>query len=249
MGPWQDKAKPLAAALAACLALVAAGCGDEEPDLSNGKELFVQKCSSCHNLKRANSEGKTQGPDLDAAFAAARRDGLGESAFEGVVHDQIANPLGGQMPADLVKGDDARDVAAYVAYATAKPGEDQGALAQAGRPSAREAPVVASGGTLELEADPTGFTAFTVPGKPNEGAVMKAEAKPGGLRLVMPNPSSIPHNIALRGGKIQPVVGPVVNQGGTSEAQVPNVGPGEYVFYCSVPGHEQGGMKGTLTVK
>jgi uncharacterized cupredoxin-like copper-binding protein len=27
------------------------------------------------------------------------------------------------------------------------------------------------------------------------------------------------------------------------------VKPGKYTFYCSVPGHEQGGMKGTLTVK
>ena len=36
------------------------------------------------------------------------------------------------MPADLVTGDDARDVAAYVGFAPAKTGEDQGALAQAG---------------------------------------------------------------------------------------------------------------------
>ena len=36
------------------------------------------------------------------------------------------------MPDDLVTGEDAKDVAAYVAFATGKPGEDEGALAQAG---------------------------------------------------------------------------------------------------------------------
>jgi uncharacterized cupredoxin-like copper-binding protein len=28
-----------------------------------------------------------------------------------------------------------------------------------------------------------------------------------------------------------------------------NLKPGTYTFFCSVPGHEQGGMKGTLVVK
>jgi cytochrome c oxidase subunit 2 len=52
---------------------------------------------------------------------------------EGVVHDQILNPRkNSAMPADLVTGDDARDVAAYVGFAAAKPGEDAGALAAAG---------------------------------------------------------------------------------------------------------------------
>src|ERR671916_236496 len=126
--------RALAALLAACVVVAAAaGCSPEDDDanLNNGKALFVQKCASCHNLARANSEGKTVGPDLDSAFAAAVRDGEGRSAIEGIVDDQIENPIGPQMPADLVTGDDRRDVAAYVAYAAAKQGQDTGSLAQA----------------------------------------------------------------------------------------------------------------------
>jgi plastocyanin len=62
----------------------------------------------------------------------------------------------------------------------------------------------------------------------------------------MNNPSSVQHNIAVKNGTTEE--GPVVGQGGTSRVSA-NLRPGEYVFFCSVPGHEEGGMKGTLTVK
>ena len=53
--------------------------------------------------------------------------------MEGIVHDQILYPRkSSAMPPQLVKGENAQDVAAYVAFATARPGEDEGALAQAG---------------------------------------------------------------------------------------------------------------------
>ena len=122
----------LAALGAVAAALPLAACGREEPDLSNGKAQFVQRCGSCHALSRAGTQGQT-GPDLDAAFRAALRAGENRDTVEGVVREQIANVRrSSAMPPNLVKGDDARDVAAYVAFATDKPGEDQGALAQAG---------------------------------------------------------------------------------------------------------------------
>ena len=122
----------LAALSAAAVALALSACGRDEPDLSNGKAEFVQRCGSCHALSRAGTQGQT-GPDLDAAFRGALRAGMDRDTVQGVVRDQISNVLkGSAMPADLVKGDDARDVAAYVAFATDKPGEDEGALAQAG---------------------------------------------------------------------------------------------------------------------
>ena len=58
------------------------------------------------------------------------------------------------------------------------------------------------------------------------------------------NDSSVPHNIALKGGP----EGQIVQGGKTSKITV-DLKPGKYTFYCSVPGHEQAGMKGTLTVK
>ena len=44
------------------------------------------------------------------------------------------------------------------------------------------------------------------------------------------------------------VQGNMVSSGGVSTVTVADLKPGTYTFYCSVPGHEQAGMKGTLTV-
>lgn len=135
-------------ALAVATATLAAGCGDQEaPDLANGKRLFTGegRCASCHILERAGSGGSL-GPNLDAAFGPSRRDGLGEQTIAAIVRQQIGNVReGSAMPEDLVTGDDARDVAAYVAQAAGVPGEDQGELAQAGRP---RSPLVAEGRQL-----------------------------------------------------------------------------------------------------
>ncbi|HEV3377538.1 MAG TPA: c-type cytochrome [Thermoleophilaceae bacterium] len=122
----------LAALVVAAAALSLAACGRDEPDLSNGKALFVERCGSCHVLGRAGTAGPT-GPDLDAAFRSAIASGMNRETVQGVVHDQILNPRkNSQMPADLVTGEDAEDVAAYVAFAAARTGEDEGQLAQAG---------------------------------------------------------------------------------------------------------------------
>ena len=65
----------------------------------------------------------------------------------------------------------------------------------------------------------------------------------------MSNPSFLQHNVALKGGGLKkPVLGKVVGKGKTSTITV-TLKKGSYTFYCSVPGHEQAGMKGTLTVK
>jgi mono/diheme cytochrome c family protein len=126
-------AKPLVAAMVvAAVALSLAACGRDENDLSNGKALFTERCGSCHILGRAGTQGRT-GPDLDAAFRSALSGGMNRDTVEGVVHKQILNPrMSSAMPAELVTGEDAKDVAAYVAFAAARAGEDEGALAQAG---------------------------------------------------------------------------------------------------------------------
>ena len=149
--------KPLLAALAvAAVALPMGACGKEEPDLANGKALFVQKCGSCHQLGRAGTQGQT-GPSLDASFDAALQDGFNRQTVEGIVADQIANVRkNSEMPANLVTGTDRTDVAAYVAYATARSGEDQGALATAGlegATSGKEIFVAAGCGSCHVFAD------------------------------------------------------------------------------------------------
>jgi len=221
-------------ALAALLGLAACG-REDEPDLVNGKTLFIGEgtCGSCHTLARAGTKG-TQGPNLDEAFQQARLDGMTDATIEGVVHRQIAYPRRGSiMPADLVTGDDARDVAAYVGEVAGAPGEDTGALADVGVKTGGKA--TAENGVLKIDADKTGALAFSA---------STATAPAGPLEIVMQNPSPIDHDIAIEGdGK-----GPVVGTGGTSQFKT-TLKPGKYTFLCTVPGHADGGMQGELTVK
>jgi mono/diheme cytochrome c family protein len=226
-------------ALAAAVAVPVAGCGrSHQPDLVNGKALFVQKCSSCHTLKHANAQG-VQGPNLDDAFRTARSDGMTASTVTGVVRRQIANVRRSSiMPRNLVEGSDAQDVASYVGSVAGQPGQDQGSLAAAGKPKVSSKPVAEKGGKLTIDADPTGALAFTA---------KNATAKPGTVELDMGNKANVQHDISIKGAGVNKK-GPIVGQGGTSKLSA-SLKPGKYTFYCSVPGHEAGGMKGTLTVK
>jgi plastocyanin len=214
------------------------GCGQAQPDLSNGKKLFTStaQCGSCHTLARANTKGAV-GPDLDDAFRSARQDGMGASVIQGVVHNQIEYPRKGSlMPAKLATGENARDIAAYVAAVAGKPGKDTGDLASVGTVNTANKLTTEKNGTLTIPADPTGALAFSFG---------KATATAGKVTIQMPNQSPIQHNIAL---KTPPGNGPIVGHGGTSSFSI-TLKPGTYEFYCQVPGHEQAGMKGTLTVK
>jgi len=127
----------LTAVCAAATCLPLGACGRNEPDLGTGKAKFVEKCGSCHTLARAGTAGTT-GPDLDTSFQTALADGFDRDTIEGIVHRQILHPNKvGVMPAGLVKGSDASDVAAYVGYAAARNGQDTGALASAGLAQAK----------------------------------------------------------------------------------------------------------------
>ncbi len=225
---------------AAGLLLTLPGCRlkDSPGDLANGKQLFVQKCGSCHILARAGSKG-IQGPSLDAAFRQDRADGIPSDSIRGLVKAQIIHPQrGGVMPAKLVTGSDAYDVASYVAAAAAKPGKDAGALASIGG-AVKKTVAKASGGKVSIPADPNGQLAYTV---------SSATASPGGLTINTPNKSSTPHDIALTGPGISQAKGKIVSGGGTSTISV-DLKAGTYTFFCTVPGHRAAGMVGKLVVK
>jgi mono/diheme cytochrome c family protein len=115
---------------------VLGGCGTSlkhpTANLSRGKTLFVAKCGSCHTLAHAGTT-QTIGPNLDDAFRQDRADGVKSTSIQGLVDYWIQYPNSqGVMPARLVKGQDAQDVAAYVGLVAAIPGQDTGTLAQAG---------------------------------------------------------------------------------------------------------------------
>lgn len=111
-------------------ALTFAGCGGDDTtglegaNTTNGRDLFLagadgkQPCASCHVLADAGAAG-TVGPDLDAALGFSCAQGFDEDTIYEVVLRQI-DLARGNMPSDLVTGQDAVDVAAYVASVAGK---------------------------------------------------------------------------------------------------------------------------------
>jgi mono/diheme cytochrome c family protein len=232
----------LAAVAASAFVVGVSGCGDDlkgaHADVVHGKQLFVERCGACHTLSRAQTRG-TVGPNLDAAFSESLSEGFGRDTVEGVVHEQILFP-GSRMPARVVTGDDAKDVAAYVAESVGKRGQDTGALATAVR-SATQTSARETSGRLEIDANPDGQLAYTV---------RDATATAGPIQIDSRNASSIPHDIAIQQGTDGPQVGQgrVVSRGGVSTVSA-TLRPGRYTFYCTIPGHREAGMQGTITVR
>jgi mono/diheme cytochrome c family protein len=109
----------LVLAAMAAVGLGASACGTTTADVENGRVLFIEKCGTCHSMAEAGTTS-TIGPDLDAAFAAAREAGEGGETIEGVVEAQVEFPRPSNddpaisMPADVVEGQELEDVAAYV---------------------------------------------------------------------------------------------------------------------------------------
>jgi len=93
--------------------------------------------------------------------------------------------------------------------------------------------------TFDVEADPDGGLAYTTD---------EASAKAGKVTVNFTNSSPVPHDVRIedKGGK--DIGGTEVIQESNESATV-NLKPGDYTFYCSVPGHRQGGMEGTLTAE
>ena len=116
------------------LIALASGCGaTSSAEITGGfqdrgRQIFNAKCGTCHKLAQAASQGN-QGPNLDTAFAAARAAGMDEETVKGVVLYQIYHPRPSvpgypavSMPANIVTGNDAEDVAAYIARYAGVPG-------------------------------------------------------------------------------------------------------------------------------
>jgi len=123
--------------VAVALLLSACGTGgsvvNASSDKENGRKMFQEKCAGGHALAAAGSTA-TIGPNLDDSFAESRSEGFKESAILDIVHDQIkfpgqypvrqSNPdyLQANMPANLVTGQNAIDVAAFVAATAGREG-------------------------------------------------------------------------------------------------------------------------------
>jgi plastocyanin len=96
-----------------------------------------------------------------------------------------------------------------------------------------------AGSTVEVEADPGGQLAYTTD---------SLEADAGVVTIDFSNPSTVDHDVRIEDSSGSDLGGTSVITESSETAEV-DLEPGTYTFYCSVPGHRQAGMEGTLTVK
>jgi plastocyanin len=95
------------------------------------------------------------------------------------------------------------------------------------------------GETVTFEADPSGQLAFTQ---------SDVSAKAGNDTIEFDNPSSTGHDVVIEDESGNEVAKTDVITDSTATTTA-DLKPGTYTFYCSVPGHREAGMEGTLTVK
>jgi plastocyanin len=72
-------------------------------------------------------------------------------------------------------------------------------------------------------------------------------AKAGAVTIEYDNPSPVDHSVAIEAGSETLAESEIVTDATTSASA--DLEPGEFVFYCTVPGHREAGMEGTLTVE
>jgi plastocyanin len=93
--------------------------------------------------------------------------------------------------------------------------------------------------SVKLEANPEGQLEYNT---------KSLSAKAGNVSIDFTNSSSLPHNVTIESSSGAKVGATPTFSGGSKTLAV-NLKPGTYKFFCSVPGHRQAGMEGTLTVK
>ena len=94
------------------------------------------------------------------------------------------------------------------------------------------------GGTLKLAADPSAIAYDTT----------SLASKPGKVTIDFDNPAPLEHDVAIedQGGE-ELADSEMIAESKTSVSV--ELAPGTYTFFCTVPGHREAGMEGTLTVK
>ena len=95
------------------------------------------------------------------------------------------------------------------------------------------------GSTVQVAADPSGALAFVQ---------TSLTAPAGKTTFAFRNDSPVPHNFTVEKAGTETELGATKTIQGATESVTLTLPKGTYTYYCSVPGHEAAGMKGTLTV-
>ena len=192
-------------------ALAVAGCGAvgrvTTGDAAHGKELFLAttksgfSCASCHTLADAKSTG-TVGPNLDDAFSSDKQQGFAVQTIRDIVRGQIAySDPEGAMPPNLYRGQDARDIAFYIAQCSANP--NCGVTAETAAPPASSGGGSQSGGGGTTAAKPNGKHVFETAGCASCHTLKDAGSKGTigpNLDQLKPSESIVQHQVETGGG-------------------------------------------------
>jgi plastocyanin len=109
--------------------------------------------------------------------------------------------------------------------------------ATTGTPAPASSPAASATTNLKLAANPAGQLAYDT---------KQLSAKAGTVTIEMTNMSPIEHDVAVSEGS--KILGQTPVFAGGSKSVTVKLKPGTYTFFCTVPGHRQAGMEGTLTV-
>jgi plastocyanin len=112
-------------------------------------------------------------------------------------------------------------------------------------------PQAAGGGKQQPPQPPAAATTLDVT-SPSDGSLFfdpnGLQAKAGSLTITYSNPSPVQHSLAVESAEGSVLGETEVFSGGEREVTINDLTPGEYVFFCTVPGHREAGMEGDLTV-
>jgi plastocyanin len=118
-------------------------------------------------------------------------------------------------------------------------GETQGGAATEGGEKTSGGEAAGGGSTVALEADPNDSLAYTT---------TEATAKAGEVTIDFKNPQGLSHDVAIE-DEAGETVGQTELVADEETSTTVNLKPGTYHYYCTVPGHREAGMEGTLVVK
>lgn len=258
---------------AVAIAIGTAACGTQhisipksDPDYKAdfaAAQIFNQRCGGCHTLSYAGTHGSAANPrtaeDINGPNFNVRCERPAIRVLYAIINGGFS---GAYMPQNVVVGQQAREVAMFVSrfagrQAPIEPGpgvkpcvdEPIGTLPsltgasgsrQSTSPATTPPPAKSVGNTLQLQASATAL-------KYDESSL--TAPKPGKVTIVFTNPAPIGHNVTVQRGTHGKVLGATPTFAHGRRTLVLHLTPGKYTYYCSVPGHREAGMVGTLTVK
>jgi uncharacterized cupredoxin-like copper-binding protein len=117
-------------------------------------------------------------------------------------------------------------------------------------PGAAASPTPAGATPAQQPSGPSGGGAKTVQVSEKEFSIALAggnKLDPGSYKFAVANKGKIQHDLTIEGNGLTETKTPLIDAGQSKDLSV-DLKPGKYKFYCSVPGHEQSGMKVAVTV-